>query len=155
MSLLVVGELITSLDQEFKIAINKNIAVERIRPHLYIAQPDGLINGGLKLSIIDSTGSIYHDSLTQDLTEIRNSGSSKLNDKFYHGYVSFIFPDSVILNSGTYFLRLEGVNGYTYSQDNYIGWIKEHEDITVPTYGIVYEAGNRPYSFEVFSYQMR
>lgn len=155
MSYLVLDELNTTLDQVFTVPANTRIVSERIRPRIYIAQPSGLMGGSLKLSIMNDTATTTLDSLTQSMADIRTSGSTNLTDNYYYGHISFVWEKPIILQAGTYTLRLEGISGYTYSVSDYIGWIKDHEDIIVDIDGLPSISEDNPFSFEIYSYQMR
>jgi len=152
---LVYGELKTSLDQSFTIPTNGRLMIERIRPHLLIRQPGGNITGTLTLSVLNSLKTITYGSKIQTLAAIRSAGSTLLQTNHYHGNISFIFDTPLLLQAGTYFLRLAASGSYTFSQNDHIGWVKEHENLTITPSGVAENDTQNPYSFEITTYKNR
>lgn len=153
--ILAVDELISSLTQNITVPENTNLYIERIRPHIYIAQPSGLLNGSLTLEIRDNLDTVTYASKVLTLSDIRTEGSANLSTNYYHGFISFIFDKTEVLNAGSYLLKLTGGGGYTYNATNFIGWVKEVSDYKYNWNNTAGTIDDWPLDFETFSYQVR
>ena len=141
--LLIVDELLTTLENEF--TMTENAVISNVRPYLYIA---GSPAGTLKCSIFNGATEIC--TFTQTIAAIRSSFG---DPNFLHGYVNFAMDKAVYLPSGsTLKVVIEGTGGYVYDVNNYVGWIQEFENLkTTPT---TTPGGDldKPHTFELWGY---
>lgn len=143
MTSLVLEDLITTpIEQD--ILLEKSILVNAVRLHLYKNKNP---SGSLKLSVIKNSV-----ILATSINLISNLFVGITVTGFFHGYLLFIFnPVLVVNNSGTYTFKLEGINGYTYSSDNHIAWVKEHERRIAPMVDTLIDWTHSPLGMEFYA----
>jgi hypothetical protein len=82
-----------------------------------------------------------------DSTEIKSDLSTSNN--YAHVWKRLVFDNPFQLSKGTYTLVLSS-SGYTFSESNYIGWIREFENVFNETSGTISELFDNPFSFQIF-----
>jgi len=142
MTKLVVQELLTYLTQEVTLTLNSRKTIDCIRPYLYVHNnPSGtftfeVINGATTLATASFTASSLYTALST-------------TDLYAHLFYKPTFDKNIILNNGTYTLKLSH-SGYTYSDSSFIGWIQMHDDqINDFTYANTLD-NKLPLSFEIY-----
>lgn len=148
---MIVGEFKNTLIQDFEIPIVRQSTVAKIRPHLFIAQPNNFPIGKIRLSI-------YQDNIElafseQTFQEIRTKGSSKLQDDYYHGFITFDFDYPLNLYTGNYQLTITCSDGYTYTETDFVGWVKDADQTLSNVKEVITETTYTPYAFETYSYK--
>lgn len=143
---LIIDELVTTLDQE--INITKGSEVKYIRPYIY---KHGSPSGSIKMSIRDDSGEL--DSVTLTIAEIDANLSTP--GTYYHGFVRFTFDNVVKLPVGTYTIRMEGTDGYTFvnSSTAHIAWVQEFENRTNTLSESSSLLFDNPHSVQLWSYK--
>ena len=134
MTTIVVEELQTALSQEFETPNRKTIST--IKLDLYKHRSP---NGTFTLEI-EQAGEII---ATKDFTslDIENSTPSTAIN-FYHGRYNVGLDSPVVINEGTFEVRITS-SGYSFSESDYLGWIKPHENIRIESdYNITNDAQN-------------
>ena len=124
MTTLVVNPLKDYLDQN--ITVEDKAVFESMRLLLYKHLSPA---GEFRLEILYPEGGsvIASATLTSALMEANATEITSTN--YAHGWFRFDFGEFVTLHPASYTLRLIGV-GYSFSENAYIGWIQEHEDLT-------------------------
>jgi len=142
MTALVVEELLTTLEQPFSIYLDRRITVAGLRPKIYMHNsPSGTFTFTLKRSGV----TIASDSFTS--TEIKSDlGTS---DNYIHIWKFLDLSNVIHLGRGDYTLELSS-SGYTYSDSSYLGWVKEHENLTNEIEGVPLTNFNNPMAFQLF-----
>lgn len=106
--------------------VTRRTQVERIRLHLckYLAP-----TGTFTLTVKDGDGNAVATS-AQTLDQMVMADATIGSEDYYHGHVSFTFTRYPNLKPGEYTLELSST-GYTYAEDEFIGWCKAWEDPTI------------------------
>jgi hypothetical protein len=82
---------------------------------------------------------------------MESEGSTEINGDYYHGFVSFIFDDHVLLGVGDYTLRLSS-SGYTFSESAYIGWFHDWEHKVVNNESVATADNDEPLAYRMYCY---
>lgn len=142
MTSLVVEELETTLTQSFSIYVDKRITLAGLRPYIYMHnEPTGTFTFTLKRGGV----SIASDSFTS--ADIKSDLST--SDNYVHIWKFLEFSEVVQLERGDYTLELSH-SGYTFAESGYLGWIKEHENLTNEVSGSPLTNFNNPMAFQLF-----
>ena len=142
MTTLAVDELTTTLSQDFTINLNRRYSIEGIRPYIYMHNAPA---GTFTLSVKDGVTTLA--SQTFDSAEIKSDLST--SDNYAHLWKRLVFDNPFQISKGTYTLELSS-SGYTFSESNYLGWIREFENIFNETDGDNDSYDNNPFSFQIF-----
>jgi hypothetical protein len=147
MTTLIVKTLETEIVQPFTLT-NRRYQVAGVKSYLYVHNyPDG-----------DFTFTILKDSVpliskTFNINEVYDSLPSM--DEFMHLFYPVNFDNGLcILSDGEYELKLTA-SGYTFSDNSYLGWVKEYESIYVPFSENISTQDDYPCSFRLLDYQKR
>ena len=175
MTQLIVDEIVgAGVEQEF--TTTQNHSIERIRCHVCFINIDNATNpGSITLDAYDSVDNhlgsktytfaeiitaceeadaafaIAHPGQTRDTLQ----GALESTSRQWHGYLSFTWDQPLNIRPGVYTLLMTA--SYNYVTDtNYIGWIKEHDDMKYATYDETsfptLTQEEVPHSFEVYTY---
>lgn len=146
MSTLVLDEIRDGkiLTQEFE--SKKRARVFGIRPNLYF---HNIPSGDVLLEI--KNGSEVLGSKQISVTDLRSSAS--VTDNFAHGYFLFEFDKPIAMRAKTYNIEVSGVNGYTFSDSAYLGWIKEHDPLKVNTGPNLGDPFKNAFSYQLWRYE--
>jgi len=133
----------TALIQTFKIKRNR-MHLQGIRPLLYLHNdPTGTFTFTLK------DGSDVLDSESFNASDIK--AGANFNDNEYH-YGFFKLDFNAILNHDRlYTLELDS-SGYTFSGSEYLGWIKEFENITNSFSDSIFSFHQKPFGYQLWGY---
>ncbi len=136
-----------TLTQTFTVTKRAGILVERIRLHLckYLAP-----TGTFTLTIKDGEGNTVATS-AQTLDQMVMADATIGSEDYYHGHVSFTFTRYPNLKPGDYTLELSS-SGYTYAEDEFIGWCKAWDDASAP---LVSEAPPTDGSYDYEIYEVK
>ena len=105
--------------------------------------------GTFTVSIIDAYDNVL-GSKSQTLAEMQAEGSDALSEDYYHGFISFEFDSPVHVGFGTYYIRLEA-SGYTYTDEAYIGWLRDWEHKLVNNTEEAASSVNEPFAYRIYS----
>jgi len=144
---LVVNELESSLTVDV-VFDGTNSEVHAIRPYLYVHNSPA---GSLKVSLMDSAGTTTIASKEMTIAALIAGLNSFSN--YYHGYVLFELDNTAFIADGNYKIKLEGTNGYSFDEADYIGWISEHEDRKNDMNFTPAGDDENSFSYEVWSYK--
>jgi len=126
MTWLVVSELRDSLTQELRIRTHERQKVQAIRPNIYVHNdPAGDLTLRVKrgATVVGESTQTIATMKTNMLAEATGAGD------YLHGYVNFEFTDLLILEKGVHTIEIEGQSGYTFTEFDYIGWVRPHEHL--------------------------
>lgn len=99
----------------------QRLAITAIRPHIYKQRsPAGIFTLTLK-SGATTLGSVSTTSAAIEST------TTSTNINFFHGHLSFQFTNPIIVNRGSFLIELSA-SGYTFTENDYFGWVKPHEN---------------------------
>ena len=118
MTSLAVEELKTTLNQEILVGDN-NLNVEAIRPRLY---KHNVPAGTLQVQVRDTNDKIISTSNSITITDISAVA-------FFHGFIRFDINAG--LKAGTTYRLFLVPSGYTFTESDYVGWVKDHEDTQI------------------------
>lgn len=143
MSTIIVDELITTLEQEFKVVTPINLCA--IRPWVYSHNDP---TGNFSLSIYRGVSLVK--SFSFNVASLKTA--LNVTQPYFHGrYAIPITP--FVLPRGTYNLILNS-SGYTYDTNSFFGWCKDINP-TCKTYGEIENYTSNPYSFTLIEYKNR
>ncbi len=120
MSNLVVTDLDTTLTQ--KLTATENVIVAALRPHILIF---GSPPGSLRVDIYDSSNTTLLKS-SEEITITSIKSQASITEDYFHGYIRFNV-DWGLSKDTEYSIRLEGVSGYTFSANDFIGWCRDFD----------------------------
>ncbi len=124
--------------REQTVIVTKNINVKTIRLNLYKhLQP----SGNLVLSIKNGSTTIATSTLAINALDSAD---------YSHGFYSFDID--IKLTPKEYTLELSST-GYTFNDNAYIGWIKEHENNTNNFTTSIDNYYNNPFSYQIWEYK--
>ncbi len=124
--------------------------VDRVRLHLckYLSPA-----GTFTVSLTDESNNVIGTS-SQTLAAMQAAGDTALSANYYHGQVTFQFSRAYTLRKNqVYKLKLSS-SGYTYSDTDFIGWVKADTDraieLTDDSTPLLVDS---PYDFEIYALQ--
>jgi len=141
MTVLLVEELKTTLEQDFTLAGSRVYQISALRPFVCMyAAPSGTFTFSIK------NGSNVLGSLSFTSADIQ----SDLNTSNTYAYLhkALEFTNDIPLRAGTYTLEMSA-SGYTYSPDSFISWVKNN-DLFFEVDGTISNDTNNPHSFELW-----
>ena len=121
MTTLVCQKLISSLNQEIRLANDVRYNIGSISPYLLMF---GAPVGTFTLKISENSLPLCSKSFTS--ADIKTSLNTLHN--YAHVFYPVIFDNPAFLERGTYDVTLSA-SGYTPSSSSFIGWIQQHEDL--------------------------
>ena len=156
---LIVNEVLgngTKVEQEFTTL--KPHSIERVRCHVCFIDIDKATNpGSITLELFQDTTLLATKTYTFDELVLLSDFGSALQSTSaqWHGYLSFVWDAPANIREGVYILKMSA--SYTFSAAvNWIGWIKEHDDMKYDTYSgdafPVLLQEEVPHSFEIYTY---
>ena len=146
MTKLVVDELKTTLSQTFTLTKNKRMTIEAIRPYIYMHNaPSGTFTLAVK------SGGTTLASKTFTSAEIKTDLATSNN--YAHLWKAITFTNPTQIENGEYELELSAA-GYTYSETGYLGWIREHENLTNELAGTPISDIENPRAFQLLTRQV-
>ena len=146
MTKLVVDELLTTLSQTFTLTKNMRFTVEAIRPYIYMHNtPAGTFTVAVK------SGGTELFSKTFTSAEIKSD--LETTDNYAHIWKGIVFSNPAHIENGQYELELSS-SGYTYSDTSYLGWIREHENLTNEIDGTPVSDMQNPRAFQLLTRQV-
>lgn len=107
------------IDQRVK--TSTDVFVTSIRPSLY---RHGSPAGSCLISVLDENENVVSQSAPLLMTDIDQEVAT--GDPEAHGYVQFEMDVNFVANR-VYTIRLSSTGGYTFSEDDYIGWATDWE----------------------------
>jgi len=143
MSKFVVDELKASLQQEMRAVRDARIGAIRLRLYKHLSPA-----GTFTVNLIQNATTIGTKSLTSaDIESMNTEGITASN--YYHGYITFEFDVFSYLKRGVYTVELNS-SGYVFSENAWIGWIKDHDRFNYPrNFSPVTDLTN-PYTIEMW-----
>ena len=120
----VVEELSGTLSQTF--STKNRLQVKSIRPYIYKHRSPA---GTLTIEIEQNSTTIATSTGVTSADIETNTASTSIN--FYHGYYRFDFTDQFHIEKGNFTVKLTS-SGYTFGESAYFGWVKPHENISIP-----------------------
>lgn len=145
MTKLVVDELRTTLSQEITYSLNKRVSIAAISIYVYMHNSP---SGTFTLSVKSGATTVASQDFTA--TELKTNLST--SDDYLYMWKPIQFDDAIQLEKGVYTLELSS-SGYTYSSSSWIGWIKEHENLFIPSYGDLDNFSMYPLSYRIYQYR--
>lgn len=119
------------------------IQLGAIIPYLYF---HNLISGEFILTIVNGLDEVFVKQF--NYLDIKNGKT----EDYIHVYHPIVCPYPVPIENGSYTIGIYPVSGYEPTGNNFLGWIKQHEDIQVPmSYGTLSDAKN-PYTIRFKEY---
>lgn len=149
MTTLVLDEIrdTTILSQEFDQKQQRRVHLKAVKLNLYIhGQPSGDITLTLKKNNVTVAQKSLSISTMLSEAEIVND--------YVHGYFLFAFNDTYPIEKGLHVLEVSGTNGYTFNENAYAGWIKEHDPLKVNTEtNPQTNVFKNPFSYQLWKYR--
>lgn len=154
MTTLVIDELRnTVLRQEVTNISGTRSIIKAVRLNLYGHNNP---NGSLRLKI---TNENFDEVINKELgiATIQAAVLDKTGENTYwHGIVNFEFDSPIPVEAGRKFnIELEGFDGYNFSEDSYIGWIKPHESFINSGEHDEINPLNNPFGFELWKFKLK
>jgi hypothetical protein len=118
---LVTEPLTASISQDFTVDINERIHVGAFLPYLYLHNSPA---GTFTITVSGQGGVIYSKSFTS--TDIK--AALNTTDNYAHVFYPIIPDEPIQISKGDYTISLEA-SGYTYSNNSFLGWLKQFENI--------------------------
>jgi len=148
MSYVVYDKLTTNpLDQDINIYEPK--LIERVKLQLFKSLDPA---GTFTLTILDSGLNIL-GTKSQTIAEMQAAGSAALSEDYYHGFISFIFDDPILLDYGVYSLLLSS-SGYTPTATSFIGWMRDWDyKVTNNSGTTASDPSKQPLANKIFTYR--
>jgi len=141
MTVLLVEELKTTLEQDFTLAGSRVYQISALRPFVCMyAAPSGTFTFSIK------SGSNVLGSVSFTSADIQ----SDLNTSNTYAYLhkALEFTNDIPLRAGAYTLEMSS-SGYIYSASSFMGWAKNN-DTYFTIDGAVNNLTNNPHSFELW-----
>ena len=129
---------------EQTITVEKNILINAIRPYIYKHRRP---LGTFKVSIWKGARELAFGELTS--AEMEDQDPRLGANDFAHGHMRFDLNRFVNLRKGEYIIKMSST-GYSFSEADYFGWVKAHEDIRYSINGIPQNAFENPYTVELW-----
>ena len=143
---LVIDELITSLSQTFTVEYNSRLTIEAIRPYIYMHNAPA---GTFTLAVKSGGTELFSKSFTS--SDIKSDLST--SDNYAHIWKALTFNDPAQIENGEYELELSA-SGYSFSNSSYLGWIREHENLTNEVSGTALSDLENPRAFQLLTRQV-
>lgn len=115
-------ELKTELYQDFDVNKQLGMRIKSVRPYLYV---NGTVSGNFRVALFFNSSEIA-TTATFTAAEVKASINTANSYCAVNYFKNLINP--VFLKKGAYQIKLLST-GYTYSPNDFIAWIMEHEDI--------------------------
>lgn len=91
-------------------------------------------------------------SIAQMNTEV-SADVGELNP-YWHGMITFEFDDALVLSRDLeFYIEINGVNGYTFTDNNYMGVVKPHDDFKNSKEDGIIDPFKNPFGFELWEYR--
>lgn len=121
MSQVLINDLVTELEQSFRLSLNERYSIGAVIPYLYMHNAPA---GTFTFSLLSGATVLTSKSFTS--ADIKASLETPDNYAlvFYH----VIFSDPVQLDAGTYTARLSA-SGYSKTPSSFLAWCQQHEDL--------------------------
>ena len=145
MTKLVVDELFTTLSQTFTLTKNNRFDIAAIRPYIYMHNAPA---GTFTLTVKSGVTALFSKTFTS--AEIKSDLSTANN--YVHIWKAVTFADPSHLEAGEYELELSSA-AYTYSRTSYLGWVREHENLTNELAGSPLSDYENPRAFQLLTRQ--
>lgn len=124
MTTLIVDELITELFQDITYSSSERAIIASIMPYLMMYNAP---TGTFTFSVLNGSTVLFSKTFTS--ADIKASLNTTSN--YAHVFFPIVPTEQVELEKGTYRFKLTS-SGYTFSESAYIGWIRQHEDLSLP-----------------------
>jgi hypothetical protein len=150
MTVIAVDKLETeNITQNFTIKEDiERLTLRYLRTYLYISNRSSIAtNAVFTLSIKSGTATLGESSIS--MADINNI----ITKEYAHGYFKFEFLPAIVLRPGEYMAELSFTD-YTYTSSNYIGWVKEVENLIVDNYGETATKGaDNPHGIRIYGFE--
>ncbi len=146
MTKLVVDELHSTLSQTFTVYKNERLTIEAIRPYIYMHNAPA---GTFTIAVKSGGTELFSKTFTS--VEIKSDLSTANN--YIHIWKTLVFASPAQIENGEYELELSSA-GYTYSDSSYLGWVREHENLTNEISGTPVSDIENPRSFQLLTRQV-
>jgi len=141
MTVLLVEELKTTLEQDFTLAGSRVYQISALRPFVCMyAAPSGTFTFSIK------SGSNVLGSVSFTSADIQSDLNTSNN--YAYIYKKLEFTNDIPLRAGSYTVEMSS-SGYTYSASSFMGWAKNN-DVFFDITGTVNNETNNPHSFELW-----
>jgi hypothetical protein len=141
MTVLLVEELKTTLEQDFTLAGSRVYQISALRPFVCMyAAPSGTFTFSIK------SGSNVLGSVSFTSADIQSDLNTSNNYAYIHKKLEF--TNDIPLRAGSYTVEMSS-SGYTYSASSFMGWAKNN-DVFFDITGTVNNETNNPHSFELW-----
>ena len=141
---LIVEELVTDLTHSA--TANRRMTIAAVRPFIYKHRSP---SGTFTVSIIQGGNTVGSKTFTSAQMESEIADVTSVN--FFHGPYKIEFDSPIVVNRGSFDIKLSH-SGYSFSETDYIGWVREHER-TVNDFAAVSTNTEHPKAVEVWEYK--
>jgi hypothetical protein len=118
---LVVEPLKTELEQEFNFKLEGRCILAAIAPYLYMHNSPA---GTFQFSVYKADDLVF----MKEFTSAEIKAALQTTDGYVHSFHPMIPINPVFFTKGTYRANLAAI-GYTFSDDSYLGWVRQHENV--------------------------
>lgn len=122
MSKFIVEKLKDELSQGFSYSLQERVHIAAFIPYLYIHNASA---DYFTFELSSSSGVIFSKNFT--VGDIKSSIQTAEN--FMHVFYPIVATNPVQLEKGSYTITVIAGPNYTPSNDSFLGWIKQHEDL--------------------------
>ena len=123
MTTLVIDELKSSLEQEFRLDRQERYSIGAFIPYLYMHNSP---LGTFKITLSKNGNAI---NFLETFTSADIKLALNTSDNYAHVFYPIIPSKPIQLEKGLYKITLSSVSGYTFKNNSYLGWIRQHENV--------------------------